>query len=144
MGLPLKGMDQSPNRVTAQVWAGLQPGPFILRAARVTTRAQGYLEGSQLLSHTLSQVRTREQESSVGCRSGALGWGGSKRPAEGKRVTALTKLDASRDCVAAGLDVTATRSRQPLLWGRNLVDMVVRMLVERASSCGCNKLGEDL
>ena len=68
MGLPLKGMDWSPNRVAVWVRAGLQPSPFSFWAARVIPQAEGHLEGAQLLTDSLSIVLVSERRGATALR----------------------------------------------------------------------------
>ena len=137
MGLPLRGIDQPPSRVTGRVWAGLQPGPINLRAARVKPRAGGYLEGLNC-PHTLSQVRTREQGPRLAAGA-ELSTGRLEAANWGRKVDCIGKLDVVRGFCGR----RAGSSREPK-WTASTLGGTSRSgvckLGEGVGSCDGNKL----
>ena len=73
-----------------------------MRAEGVFGRPRAFLVFFLFL--TLSQAQEREEESSVGCKGGALDGRGSRRPTEGTRGTALANLEVPGTLVVARLD----------------------------------------
>ena len=82
--------------------AGLKPGPFNFRAARVTDRAEGYLKGSRLLRQTLLVYGRRR---GFPCGDGWFKLAASGehvlRLADGRSVRRLPKGDQGVEALAA-------------------------------------------